>query len=918
MSNVNNNNVFYVGVVENRMDPLRLGRCQVRIIGMHIHDKTMLPTEDLPWAYPLGSVTSASMNGIGHSPLGPVEGTSVIVSFHDFPECQQPFIIGTIGGIPQQENVFVGTPDDEDLQTKSSTPSTNTAGQTTPIPTNSTDADNINKSNEAKDEVTTKTPNTTEIPTIPPPDFRGDKAKATAGIKALLAACDAAGLTSKEAKCAVLAIAGGESNWIPQNEGYSYSAEALQSIFKSTFGGKPDLAAKYARWSGSRESFFDFVYAPENNGRQLGNTQPGDGGKFYGRGFIQITGRTNYVRYARLTSADILNNPDSLNSDLSVSAKVTAAYVKDRTSKSVSLTDNPGYFYAVKKGIGNDAGNGAATRLKYYEYFYGAKVPESANDVDKSAGTAPPSTTQAAANGTFTPTPSAGSEIGFKDPNKKYPLKNLINEPDTHRLARGIYNGTIVPIKESKRDLGVPIALDDTTFNQPSIPYGAKYPFNHTYESESGHIQEFDDTPGYERTHRYHRTGTFEEIDSHGTRVTRIVGDNYEIIDQNGCIHIMGESNLTVDGNVNIFCRSDANIEVSGNAKMEVGGNYDIGVVGDMTVAVGGQFKLWANGEASFQSASNVHTYAGGNIFSNSEGSTNFQAGGNINADASQVWLNSGASSAATTYNLSIPVARAPVYSVIPYLQSPPLAGEAEFSFETEEDWDTPEGQKAKAAIVEKYGEKNSTNTPSQGEAAPTGGTSDTNIASCAVVANTSDFTADFKLSPNFTLGMLFDGGFNRQHTLTNQDGLTKQQIVCNLSQLANNILEKALSVLPGGIGGYGKQWKINSGFRNLGGVNASTSDHPKGRACDIGILPVGGATRKQQTFDLCKALEKILPYDQIIMEYKSSGSVWIHVGFRGGKQGDTFGGGTNRKSAFTMLDGSTYPSKGASGFHLL
>ena len=64
---------LYTGCVENRQDPLKLGRCQVRVVGLHNHDKTNLKTEDLPWAYPMQPVTSAATSGIGHSPLGPVE-----------------------------------------------------------------------------------------------------------------------------------------------------------------------------------------------------------------------------------------------------------------------------------------------------------------------------------------------------------------------------------------------------------------------------------------------------------------------------------------------------------------------------------------------------------------------------------------------------------------------------------------------------------------------------------------------------------------------------------------------------------------------------------------------------------------------------------------------------------------------------
>jgi hypothetical protein len=116
-------NPFAIGCVENRMDPLMLGRCQVRIVGLHTHDKVELPTKDLPWAHPMGPITSASMNGIGWSPTGVVQGTWVIIIFMDEFK-QQPIMIGTIGGIPMTKsaaliaevtNGVVSTDEDGDL-----------------------------------------------------------------------------------------------------------------------------------------------------------------------------------------------------------------------------------------------------------------------------------------------------------------------------------------------------------------------------------------------------------------------------------------------------------------------------------------------------------------------------------------------------------------------------------------------------------------------------------------------------------------------------------------------------------------------------------------------------------------------------------------------------------------------------------
>ena len=87
---------WWIGVVEDRMDPEKMGRCRVRIYGYHTDSKLILPTKDLPWATPIQPITSAAISGIGTSPLGPVEGTWVIGFFLDGEDMQQPAIFGTI------------------------------------------------------------------------------------------------------------------------------------------------------------------------------------------------------------------------------------------------------------------------------------------------------------------------------------------------------------------------------------------------------------------------------------------------------------------------------------------------------------------------------------------------------------------------------------------------------------------------------------------------------------------------------------------------------------------------------------------------------------------------------------------------------------------------------------------------------
>jgi len=56
---------------------------------------------------------------------------------------------------------------------------------------------------------------------------------------------------------------------------------------------------------------FNKLYGPQTKvGQGLGNNKAGDGALFHGRGFVQLTGRANYTKAARLTGEDLLNDPD--------------------------------------------------------------------------------------------------------------------------------------------------------------------------------------------------------------------------------------------------------------------------------------------------------------------------------------------------------------------------------------------------------------------------------------------------------------------------------------------------------------------------------------------------------------------------------------------------------------------------------
>lgn len=97
--------VWWYGVVEDRKDPLYIGRVKVRIIGWHTDDKTPnrgIPTEELPWAEVIQPINSATISGIGTSPTGMIPGTHVFGFFRDGVEAQEPVVLGTSGGVPER------------------------------------------------------------------------------------------------------------------------------------------------------------------------------------------------------------------------------------------------------------------------------------------------------------------------------------------------------------------------------------------------------------------------------------------------------------------------------------------------------------------------------------------------------------------------------------------------------------------------------------------------------------------------------------------------------------------------------------------------------------------------------------------------------------------------------------------------
>lgn len=103
--------IWWIGVVENRQDPLELGRCQVRFFGFHSESLSDIPTSSLPWAVPVHSLNNKSFTT-------PKETDVVFGFFADGGARQFPIMVGIIPGIETNaKNTGAGYHDLRDLQT---------------------------------------------------------------------------------------------------------------------------------------------------------------------------------------------------------------------------------------------------------------------------------------------------------------------------------------------------------------------------------------------------------------------------------------------------------------------------------------------------------------------------------------------------------------------------------------------------------------------------------------------------------------------------------------------------------------------------------------------------------------------------------------------------------------------------------
>jgi predicted chitinase len=218
-------------------------------------------------------------------------------------------------------------------------------------------AERVKKEEEArKSQEAARTAKKQEKPATPVIPPTGNVAKAT-----LIAALAAEGY-SQSAQANVLANIKEESNFVPHSENIArYNPTNLFSLFgpvgqefigRHGSGKGQKLIANPKNEKGKfntvrfntiedaeklvsqgPEAVAELIY-----GGRMGNKSPGDGYKYIGRGFIQLTGRENYEKVGKLIGVDLVNNPELAN-DPTIAAKIVPAFFKVGGKKPKDLED---------------------------------------------------------------------------------------------------------------------------------------------------------------------------------------------------------------------------------------------------------------------------------------------------------------------------------------------------------------------------------------------------------------------------------------------------------------------------------------------------------------------------------------------------------------------------------------------------
>ena len=632
---------WFTGVVEDRNDPKALNRVRVRIFGIHTENKQKIATPDLPWATVMMPTTSSSISGLGTTVHGLVEGSWVIGFFRDGAANQQPVIMGSLIGQPSKTIRLDRTLDDKGKRKEDKIKRfENTDDEQFKGPVTAVDEENIEitgdiKSPGIKGTITDVTIedrggfyNKAPTVTISSPSVytksddeilfeEGDElpeGKQVGDVKkaSIIPEGKKVGDTNLNGGIPAVGRAtirepgkegGGELFDVTlTNYGYGYT-EAPTITFSG--GGidyeegatdipdgkkvgdlrnedEPHAKATAVGWDEKNYITITPTFSTKTKNEQTGQMESGEG--FTAKILVGPDGKIE----------EFLVTPENVSGDNYVVGDILQFdNVGEMERYTVSDTIPEG------KAIGNikNVNQIKVTVTEIDEE--NINIPEGFQDPRRKIskqykGTADGKNPQHMSNRTY------GLELDLKNSPKRdgdeigqrYPKEEYIEEGESsvNKLARqdGKYNEEIYP--NNFIEEGGTAGNDKTLFDGTLKDGGRnedrgewvkpKYPFNHVYESESGHVVEIDDTPGFERINLFHRKGARIEINNKGEihmvaaggQDVNIQGKNVNINDYGiGTLNIRSAGKILMNAlgdGVKIVTQGKTDIVSSGETKI--------------------------------------------------------------------------------------------------------------------------------------------------------------------------------------------------------------------------------------------------------------------------------------------------------------------------------------------------------------
>jgi len=713
---------WFVGVVENRLDPKFTGRVKVRCLGYHTPDLTLLPTTDLPWASVMNPITSATVSGVGQTPLGLVEGSWVIGFFIDGQEAQQPCVIGSLPGAPSKLPVKGDTVGFQDVLNGNypreiNLPDVNklAVNATVEVPANVNGVDNnvdfiggdATDGPKGSPEAAAKSARLSKSATIKGAQYQADLIYDLEVVKGFGENTSVADITQASAafkknyakkfdlpsnildnkekivsgaandlttiiSAAIDKVSGVKNTGSLLKDSVLFNAKnqlytpgSLKNVIEADLS--PAAAVNFAAGKIQGFNYNDLStntldsFAAKKPSEIVGNLIPGDitvadigaGAKSIATKLIQsnpglslLTRLSDLASGVPVASVDAVGNigggfsnllaanpltnfavPGQLASELaglaevvSIGQQIGGALGVDTSVLSTvsSIANTAGSFTQsltnanpignlsnaignISSNLGDSAGVGTNLGVQTSTSLRGLVNTAAANTQDSYRGSG-----------------SSGYNLGTSVTSTVDTIASTSSIVDGAATTAALADAASSGYEAIENQIaGVSLDLGTSWSEPPTNADQTQYPFNHVYETEGGHVREYDDTQGFKRIHERHASGSAYEIFDDGTKVTRIKKDQYHLVSANDYVHIKGYANQTLDQGLRVLVNSSGKAGNNYNIQVGKGANVTIQCdKGDINlIAKDGDINMKASGDINMQAGDNMNNLAGKAIF---------------------------------------------------------------------------------------------------------------------------------------------------------------------------------------------------------------------------------------------------------------------------------------------------------------